>query len=165
MSRFAIDAAFVGTNRSGNEVYTRGMIRGLGDVLAPEVTIGLAGHDLETLAAVDAGRHQVEVVPTPSGALGELTLGRVLNRWGSDVLLASYNAPVGSKATVATVIHDLAFQRVPETFPWSLRWRLELSVARSVRVSDFVVTVSEFSRNELLTRAASMRRAMFLRSL
>jgi glycosyltransferase involved in cell wall biosynthesis len=160
-----IDADLVGKNRSGNETYTRGIVAGLGAVLDPvQMEILVAGSDVSSLATIDTGSCERRILPTRPGLLGDLTLGRSLRRAGASCVLASYNAPLGfspararagtptPKAAIATVIHDLAFQRVPETFPAALRYRLELSVARSVRVSDLVVTVSEFSRSELLER-------------
>jgi alpha-1,3-rhamnosyl/mannosyltransferase len=149
--RLAVDADLVGRNRSGNESYTRGIVRALGAILDPlEDTFLLTGSNRAALATIDTGRVSAEFVIVASGLRGDLVLGRKLVHAGAHAVLASYNAPLSFPGLVATVVHDVSFARVPQTYPWLFRQRLGLSVGRSARVSDFLVTVSAFSRDELL---------------
>ena len=149
--RLGIDAAFIGQNRSGNEVYTRGIIQGLGRVLDPtRDALLLAGDCRATLETIDAGPVPAKAILIHRGLRGEVTLGRALARAGAQGILASYNAPLGFRGQVATVVHDVAYARVPQTYPTLLRRRLDISVRRSLRISGVIVTVSEFSKAELL---------------
>ena len=50
---------------------------------------------------------------------------------------------------VAT-IHDLAFEHYPETFTRRGSWQLRLTVRRTARLAARILTVSEFSRQDLL---------------
>jgi glycosyltransferase involved in cell wall biosynthesis len=99
---------------------------------------------------VSGGRIKTTYIDVPRGVLGELLLGRCLNKAGAEVVLASYNAPLAFGGIRVTAVHDIGFMRVPETFPPLLRRRIAWSVARSMRVSDLVATISEFSKSELL---------------
>jgi glycosyltransferase involved in cell wall biosynthesis len=73
-----------------------------------------------------------------------------MRRQQVDVALAHYNLPIGIGRPVATIVHDVAFLRVPETFTTRQAMRLRLSIRRSVMRSEATVTVSEFSKRELL---------------
>lgn len=48
------------------------------------------------------------------------------------------------------VIHDVAFERFPENFSFSFRLLYKLMIPILMRSSDFVVTVSEFSKKEII---------------
>lgn len=143
-----IDADPIGRSGSGNETYLRGIISGLLEVQnGPELIVaGTSTDELRTVVG-----HRAKVVGLHSGLIGDLLLGQALRKAGADVVLAHYNAPIGFRGPVATVIHDVAFLRYPATFPFALRARIGWSVRRSVRLSALVVTGSEFSRSELLS--------------
>lgn len=145
--RLGIDADPIGRNRSGNENYLRGIVAGLQRTIGPNDRLLLAGSDVVALA--DLLDPATYLVPIRPGIVGDLSLGVLLHRRGATVALGHYNAPLGFRGPRATVIHDVAFERLPQTFPAPLRARLAWSVRRSVRVSDLVVTVSQFSKREL----------------
>jgi glycosyltransferase involved in cell wall biosynthesis len=145
--RVAIDAELIGRDGSGNETYLTGIVRSLQRVASPGddfVLVGRAADALQDLAGPRA-----TVVTNGSGPLADLRLGRVMAGLGADVAIATYNAPLFFRGTRATVVHDVSFRRVPETFPSLLRRRIALSVRRSIAVSDLVVTVSEFCKREI----------------
>lgn len=145
--KLGIDVDPIGRNGSGNETYLRGIVRGLQRRAGRQHTFVLAGSKVAALTEFSDDR--TRVVPVPAGLAGDLVLGSRLRRAGADIAVGNYNAPIGFRGTIATIIHDIAYARVPETFPFALRKRVAWSVARSVRVSDLVVTSSQFSRAEL----------------
>jgi glycosyltransferase involved in cell wall biosynthesis len=98
----------------------------------------------------------------PPGIRGELALGRALHAAGENVAVGHYTAPFGYRGSLMTVVHDVAFLRIAELFPRALRWRMRWTVGRSVRRSDVIVTVSDFSRRELLACYPSLRDAAIL---
>lgn len=147
--KLGIDADPIGRDGSGNEMYLRGLIGGLLEVAERSDSLILAGTRIDALQDLSFGR--AKVVGLSTGILGDVLLGRTLRRAGADIVLAHYNAPFGFGGPIATVIHDVAFLRHPETYPRALRTRLEWSVRRSIGLSALVVTVSAFSRRELLT--------------
>jgi alpha-1,3-rhamnosyl/mannosyltransferase len=82
-----------------------------------------------------------------------------MRRHHADVILAHYNLPIGRSCPAATIVHDVAFLRVPETFALAQRKRLQFSIRRSVSCSEAIVTSSEFSRDELLDCYPSLEKA------
>ncbi|HVE94437.1 MAG TPA: glycosyltransferase family 1 protein [Acidimicrobiales bacterium] len=151
----AIDTDLVGRDGSGNETYLRGILAGLQRLphSAPELL--LIGGDPAAIEEV-AGHH-ARVVPAHTGLVHDVLVGRRMRWLAADASLTHYNAPLGYRGVVATVVHDLSFLRVPETYPVALRKRIAWSVARSVRRSDLVVTSSHFSRDELLAEYPRLR--------
>jgi glycosyltransferase involved in cell wall biosynthesis len=153
--KIGIDADPIGRSRSGNETYLRGVIRGLQTTLEPHDRLALLG---SARALDEFANANTDVVHTRPGLLGDLGLGRAFARAGADVALAHYNAPVGFGGPVATIVHDVSFLRFPQTFPRALRLRIRASVRWSVASSDAIVTVSEFSKQELLACYPTLRR-------
>lgn len=153
--RVAIDCDAIGRNRSGNETYLRGMVRGMQRVARSDEEFVLVGGDPHAIASM-VGAATV-AVPHPRGIRGDLTMGRRMSAVGADVALATYNRPLGFTGVTATAVHDVAFRRVPQTYPAVLRTRIALSVARSVRQSTRIVTISGFSRDEILECYPSLR--------
>lgn len=86
----------------------------------------------------------------------QLELPRLVRRSSPDVFLAPYNTvPIGicCNTTVVLVLHDLILLDRNRSYSWKLqlvgfykRWLLR----RSVRVTSRILTVSEFSRRQIL---------------
>lgn len=144
----AVDADPIGRDGSGNETYLRGIVGGLQAKLNPVERMLLVGSRPEALAAL--AREATSVLPVPAGPRGELAWGRAAMRAGATAALGHWNAPVGFRGPVAAVLHDVAWRRLPETFPTALRLRVEASVRWAIRRAALIVTGSDFSRQELL---------------
>jgi glycosyltransferase involved in cell wall biosynthesis len=72
---------------------------------------------------------------------------------GLDVLFCpAYTCPLSLHLPRVTTVHDLSFYALPGDFTWREGLRRRLTVAASVRASRRVLTVSEFSRRELVAR-------------
>lgn len=144
----AVDADPVGRDGSGNETYLRGMITGLKAQLGPGERLILLGSRPQALAVF--ADDTTSVIGVSSGLRGEVSWGRRAQRMGASVALGSWNAPVGFNGKLAVIVHDVAWRRLPKTFPLALRLRIEASVQRAIRRAGVIVTCSEFSRQELL---------------
>jgi glycosyltransferase involved in cell wall biosynthesis len=127
-----------------------------------------ARDDVEVIAMIDEG------TPWPSGApTADLTgpgpelrleplrfrmpqlripleLPIAARRVGADVLQVNYVAPIVSPVPRVTVVHDLSFEDLPETFSLPTRLRLQSLVRLAVRQSAAVICVSEFTRDRVL---------------
>ena len=94
------------------------------------------------------------VVPGRSGTLWEqCSLARALYREHPDVFFApGYTAPLTGRMPVVLSIHDVSFAAHPEWFPWRQgvrrRWLTRQSANRAARV----LTLSAFSREEIVQR-------------
>lgn len=145
--RCAIDTDLIGRNHSGNETFLRGLITGLPEA-DPDLFLTLIGgepNEVEPLCTP-----QVQFVEAPAGPWGEMGFGWRAAAAEADASLSTYNAALGFRGLNMTIVHDVSYKKFPRTYPRLLRARIVASVARSVRVSDLIITVSEFSRSELL---------------
>lgn len=62
----------------------------------------------------------------------------------------SFIVPPGVSGRRVTVIHDMAYKSCPHTVNWKTRLWLELSMKKTCRYADHIVTVSEFSKKEIV---------------
>src|SRR4030095_1130834 len=79
-----------------------------------------------------------------------LTLTRELRRHPVDVLHVQYTAPPLAPCAVVATIHDLSFEHLPETFNRRSRAQLRLTVRRTARNAAQILTLSEFSRRDVI---------------
>lgn len=62
----------------------------------------------------------------------------------------NFTVPPGVKGRRIAMIHDMAYKSCPATVRWKTRIWLELYMKRSCRHTDQIVTVSEFSKKEIV---------------
>jgi len=67
-----------------------------------------------------------------------------------DVLFApAFAVPFGLEVPVVVVIHDLAFELLPDEFGWRERWRRRLLARRASRIAARVLTDGEWTAEQL----------------
>jgi len=76
-------------------------------------------------------------------------LERAATRERVDCLHTQYFAPLGYGGPLILTVHDLAYLHVPDTFPTWLRVALRTLVPRSLARATHMLTVSEFSRQDI----------------
>lgn len=136
---------------------------------------GLLGQ-WSTLATGSAGdaRHTVMLyvpsapaTPLPPGATLRLVAGNGGTFWEQFQLLRAaradnldvffapgYSAPVALHQPTVVLVHDLSFETHPEWFRWREGTRRRLLTRKSAERASLVLTVSEFSRREIVSRFA-----------
>ncbi len=62
----------------------------------------------------------------------------------------NFVVPPGVKGKVITYVHDMAYKAYPQTVRKKTRWLLQLSLKASCKRADRIITVSEFSKQELM---------------
>lgn len=67
-----------------------------------------------------------------------------------DVLLSHVNRPPVAPCPVVTLVHDVAFARFPRTFSTYERLYMNRTIPASIRRSEAIVTVSAFTRDEIV---------------
>jgi len=94
------------------------------------------------------------VLPGAGGTRWEqATLAAALRRARPDVLFApAYTAPLLCRVPVVLTVHDVSFAAHPEWFRWREGWRRRLLTRAAARRARMVLTVSEFSRQEIVER-------------
>jgi glycosyltransferase involved in cell wall biosynthesis len=105
-------------------------------------------------AQVEPLRPKLRALPGRGGTWWEqVTLPAAAARDGLDVFFApAYTAPLRLSCPVALTIHDLSFFAHPEWFEWRDGIRRRLVTRLSARRAAVVLTVSEFSRAEIVAR-------------
>jgi glycosyltransferase involved in cell wall biosynthesis len=148
----AIDAHSVGAQLAGNESYAVNLIEALAEI---DQT------NLYTLyvtkpAAIDRFADRWpnfkvrQTLPHTPLVRIPLTLLAELRRHPVDVLHVQFTAPPFAPCPVVTTIHDLSFEHLPETFKRRSRAQLRLTVRRTARKAALILTLSEFSRRDII---------------
>lgn len=148
----AIDAHSVGAQLAGNESYAVNLIEALAEI---DQT------NLYTLyvtkpAAIDRFANRWsnfkvrQTLPHTPLVRIPLTLSAELRRHRVDVLHVQFTAPPFAPCPVVTTIHDLSFEHLPETFKRRSRAQLRLTVRRTARKAALILTLSEFSRRDII---------------
>ncbi|MGH9752280.1 MAG: glycosyltransferase family 4 protein [Blastocatellia bacterium] len=151
-----IDAHAIGARQAGNETYIRGLIKSLAEIDGDNLyTIYLAN-----AAAAAQWRENftnryknftVRLLPPPTPLVRvPVYLTYELFRRPVDVLHVQFTAPPFCRVPVVASIHDLSFERMPETFTRRGSFQLKLTVRWTAKKAARVATISEFSRQDLL---------------
>ena len=150
--RIAIDAHALGRGQAGYESYLRYLIAEL-PAAAPDAEFLLyVGRDAAAEGAMPGVSVGVRPVLSASRSRRLLwDLPRQLWRDRPDVLHVQYVAPFPCPAPVVATIHDLSFVDVPQFFSAAERAMLRVAVGRTARLARRVITVSEFSKQRLMS--------------
>jgi glycosyltransferase involved in cell wall biosynthesis len=105
---------------------------------------------------LDARRFATRVVPGFPGTWWEqVRLPSLVARDHLDLFFApAYTAPLAIKVPIVVVIHDVSFAAHPEWFSAREGLRRRLLSRRAARQAKAVITVSRFSRSEIVERLA-----------
>src|ERR1041385_4088853 len=149
----AIDAHSVGTQLGGNETYAVNLIEALAEIdQANRYTLYVTKKSALDRFADRWPNFQVkQTLPHTPLVRIPLTLSRELRRNPVDVLHVQYTAPPLAPCPVVVTIHDLSFEHLPETFKRRSWMQLRLTVRRTARKAAQILTVSEYSRRDIVT--------------
>jgi glycosyltransferase involved in cell wall biosynthesis len=151
--RIGIDARELCGRATGVGRYLGGLLQEWADLRTLTHEFVLYAHEPIALP-LDARRFATRVVPSPPGAWWEqVRAPRAAASDHIDVWFApAYSAPLRLRVPVIVAIHDLSFVAHPEWFSIRegarRRWLTRQSAARA----SAVVTISEFSKREIIER-------------
>src|SRR5437016_10042754 len=150
--RIAIEAHSVGAKPGGNETNTINLVEALDEIDQTNLyTLYVTKRDaIERFANRWPNFTVKQTLPHTPLVRIPLTLSRELRRNPVDVLHVQYTAPPLAPCPIVTTIHDLAFEHLPETFNRRSWMQLRLTVRRTARQSAQIITVSEYSRQDIL---------------
>jgi glycosyltransferase involved in cell wall biosynthesis len=110
--------------------------------------------DVRTRAgSQDSAYVRAEIIVEPgAGWLWEQrVLPRLAERANADVLFCpAYSGPIFGRTPIVVAIHDVSFAAHPEWFRWREGLRRRVLTRRSARRAARVITISEFSRREIM---------------
>jgi glycosyltransferase involved in cell wall biosynthesis len=147
-----IDAHQVGTQLGGNASYISGLITALGSVDTKN-QYTLYTTQAEAVRNLVSGFENFNVrLAQPKNPLIRipLSMNLVLRKEPVDVLLVQYTAPPFAPCKVVSVIHDISYEHIPETFRVTERIRMKLSISQTARSADRVVVPSEYTRQDII---------------
>lgn len=157
--RVGLDAHTLGRRQTGNETYMRELLGGLTAIGDPDVEYvcyhtspdgsALSGAAWQSLA----GRGRIRRV-WPGAPLVRVPVGfpLALYRDRVDVAHFQYVSPPVAPCPIVLMVHDISFESNPEFLPWLQAERLRWLVPRSIRRAAHTVTVSHFTRQQMLER-------------
>jgi glycosyltransferase involved in cell wall biosynthesis len=155
--KVAIEASALDSGRGGDETYLRSFLAGLALVsragehefvvylrAAAQVPREIAGDPRFSI-------RRLARLPSPIRYAIDLPMRVASERPGVDLLLTTNHAPPISTAPRVLLVHDLSFRHHPEHYSLTTRLRLNGLVPLHIRQARLVLTVSEFSRQDLMT--------------
>jgi glycosyltransferase involved in cell wall biosynthesis len=146
--RYAVDAHAIGRHLTGNEVYIRSLLRAFTALDRDSQFLAYVCEE-EAEAWLPRRVRVHRVARNPWVRLG-WDLARRVREDCPDLLHVQYTAPLGMKVPLVVTVHDVSFLEHPEYFTRTRRMQLRQTVARTVRQAARVLTVSEFSRGQIL---------------
>lgn len=107
----------------------------------------------ELFFPVSAIRRWPEFVPGRDTLWQQVSFSRRLFRDRPDVVFSpAYSLPYRRPCPAVVTVHDISFEAHPEWFPRRQAMRRRQTCRRACRSARLVLTISEFSRNELISR-------------
>jgi len=148
----AIDAHSVGAQLAGNETYAVNLIEALAGIdQTNEYTLFVTKRTaLDRFSDRWPNFKVKQTFPHTPLVRIPLTLSAALRRRRVDVLHVQYTAPPFAPCPVVATIHDLSFEHLPETFKRRSRAQLQLTVRHTARRARQILTLSEFSRDDII---------------
>lgn len=142
------DACCLGRHKTGNETYTRGLLRGFAELASPEVRLTVLTTDQHQGVRQD----QFEWVNIPLGNFvtrNFWTIPHLLQSRKPDLFHAAYWARYWKIRPYVVVIHDMSFISHPAGFKSYEKLAYANLIRGTARNARHIVTVSEFSRQEI----------------
>ncbi|MGZ5434435.1 MAG: glycosyltransferase family 4 protein [Pyrinomonadaceae bacterium] len=148
----AIDAHSVGAQLAGNETYAVNLIEALAEIdQSNQYTLYVTKQSAADRFKNRWANFEVKrTLPHTPLVRIPLILSAELRRNPVDVLHVQYTAPPLAPCAVVATIHDLSFEHLPETFNRRSRAQLRLTVRRTARNAAQILTLSEFSRRDVI---------------
>ena len=148
----AIDAHSVGAQLAGNETYAVNLIEALAEIdQSNRYTLYVTRESAVDRFTNRWPNFQVKrTLPHTPLVRIPLTLSVELRKNRVDVVHVQYTAPPRTPCALVATIHDLSFEHLPETFKRRSRAQLRLTVRRTARKAAQVLTLSEFSRRDII---------------
>ncbi|WP_404392267.1 glycosyltransferase family 4 protein [Humibacillus xanthopallidus] len=158
----AFDATAIGSGLGGDETLVSGMLRGLVLCSSPVDRVHVLASEGVRLPEDVTSDQRVSVQRVRRRA-GALHFTVVLPLWLAqlgrrhlrpDVVVTNTHAPLATQVPVALMVPDLSFEHLDGAYPWATRLRLKQLVRRQVRSAGVVLTISDFSRDDLVATYA-----------
>src|SRR5579863_8197486 len=151
--RVGIDAHCLGRRKTGNETYTRNLVRYLARSGHKDIryTVYLGGPWESREDIFDKTWFESRMI-RPANPLLRISVGLALQarKQKLDVFHAQYLLPHHLRCRTVLTVHDVFFERFPEFFTRWDHYTMKVGVRRSCYRADHIITVSEASKRDLV---------------
>jgi glycosyltransferase involved in cell wall biosynthesis len=148
--QIALDCRTLTAPKTGDRTYALNLSRALAEVDSGNDYF-LYTWEPTTLTDFGTSRFRNILLPArPRWAWTPLAFPRDLRRRGIDVAHVQYIIPPVAPCPVITTIHDVAFRRFPQLFPWKHRLLLNWLIPMAAQHAAAVITGSESTRRDLV---------------
>lgn len=149
--KVAIDVHSIGSQAGGNETFYRQLLHGLAEnPSANEYTLFYTRPQAPSALTLDERFTWVQIPYNPVRRIC-FSLPALLKSSPPDVFHCQYIMPPRVTAKTVVTIHDLAHERYPEFSPRLEGLRMRKLVPWSARRADHMITVSEYSANDIVS--------------
>jgi glycosyltransferase involved in cell wall biosynthesis len=152
MNRVFIDAHLFDGFGQGTKTYLSGLYTSVFGK-CPDIDFSMAAHDTTGLENEFGSLNNVRYIPYQSVnkfARLAVDIPRIIKRNSIDAAHFQYVSPLVKSCAEIVTIHDLLFLDFPDYFPLSYRLVKSYLFKRSAKRADWVLTVSDYSRDALI---------------
>lgn len=149
--RVMIDAHAIGSRLTGNETYMRNLLDAMARQDRQSEFLLLFSH-AEAREAWEGRYPNFRTFLVPPQPIKRLVWGLAerVRRERPDLLHVQYTAPLACPVPVVTTTHDISFEHFPGYFTRRERAQFRLTIPWTARRAAQVLTVSEYSRQDLI---------------
>ena len=152
--RIAIDAHAIGHNLAGNGIYTFNLICNLVRCFPLHdwfLYITDTGKEKLPEDVLKASKVRILKSKTPIYRYA-IEMPRLISKDKPDVFHFQYQGPLWCNCPMVNTVHDISYDRLPEYFTLDDRVRMKLLCPYFMKRSKKILTVSHFSRKEIIKR-------------
>ena len=153
--RIGFDAHMIGAHYGGNTTYAANLCRALAEVCPEDAELLLyvtKSASAQAVRDLHPRLQPVKIADVPPPLRIACMLPLRLKRDGVEVIQVQYFRPPYCPCPSVTAVHDLSFEYHPEFFNRIQRTYLKAFVPWSARRTDAVVTVSQYSKDDICKR-------------
>lgn len=152
--KVGIDAHTLGSQSSGNENYYLQLLRDLARIAPEEENYIIYFTGVRGLRKIPVAKHFRPKSIWPANPFIRIPISFPLEfrRERLDVFHAQFIIPPFSNCRTVTTIPDILFEEYPQFFTPFENFRSRMLIPWSARRADHIITVSEFSKGEIVRR-------------
>src|SRR5579884_757267 len=152
LMKIAIDVHSLGTQSGGNETYFRQLLHGL--------AADKSSNQYDLCYTHPSARNEIQndprfrFTPIPNNPIPRLCASLPWHLWKTkpDIFHCQYVKPPFGKTRTVVAIHDLAHEHYPEFFHPIEAARMKALVRWTAKHADHILTISEFSADDIARR-------------
>ena len=135
----------------GTRTYIQGLYSEM--IKHQDINFFFAANDIENLEKVFGNAVNIKYIKLNcTGSIQRLAIEfpKIISDYGIDFAHFQYISPLVKRCKEIVTVHDLLFLDYPQYFPLSYRIKNRLLFERSSQRADILLTVSEFSKEEIV---------------